>query len=669
MRRFARPARRGSLAAATALALAVTVAGPAAADPGPGAPLLTGWLPYWTTSASLASYSANADLFANVSPFWHEARKGATAGAITVYNHPLGQSTDSAMAALRAAGKKVIPTITDGTGKGYMAGVLADPATRTAHVEQLLALAQSRGYDGIDLDYEGFAWTDGQATWASTKPNWAAFVTELAGRFHQQGLVVTAAVPISTYWVYDHATLGRVLDGVRVMSYDYAVNTPGAIAPLDRVVQETRAMLVMVPGPKLVMGVPEYGRDWVLRITDAQGQAVTSSSCPTGTNTLKRVVEAKDTFTLTTLPGATVRRDPVKDELQVLYSRTYTGEGKTCTVYREAWLADPQSVFNRVRAVVAEGAAGAALWTVGGEHQGQWDALRYFTYSRGPVYWSTLTSGAYPVYGAILMRYSALGRGASALGQPTSGEVNGAVPGSRLNTFQGGVILWSPATNANEVYGAILARYRALGSETGRLGLPTTGELAGSTAGSRWNGFAGGRIYWSQATGAHEVYGAILWRYAVLGAEASPLRLPTGGERAAAVPGARVSDFQAGRILWSPATGAQEVYGAIFFRHLQLGGEAGVMGLPTTGERPGAVPGSRWNGFQGGRIYWSPTTGVHEVRGAILLRYLAMGAEASPLGLPISGEEAAPSPGWRISNFEHGAIYWSPSIGTWVVYR
>ena len=93
------------------------------------------------------------------------------------------------------------------------------------------------------------------------------------------------------------------------------------------------------------------------------------------------------------------------------------------------------------------------------------------------------------------------------------------------------------------------------------------------------------------------------------------------------------------------------------------------MGLPTTGERPGAVPGSRWNGFQGGRIYWSPTTGVHEVRGAILLRYLAMGAEASPLGLPISGEEAAPSPGWRISNFEHGAIYWSPSIGTWVVYR
>jgi uncharacterized protein with LGFP repeats len=165
------------------------------------------------------------------------------------------------------------------------------------------------------------------------------------------------------------------------------------------------------------------------------------------------------------------------------------------------------------------------------------------------------------------------------------------------------------------------------------------------------------------------VYGAILWRYAVLGSESSPLRLPTSGEQAAAVPGARVSNFQGGRILWSAGTGAQEVYGAILSRYLQLGGEGSILGLPTTGERPGAVPGSRWNSFQRGRVYWSSGTGAHEVYGAILARYLSMGAESSALGLPISGEEAAPSPGWRISNFQNGAIYWSPTNGTWVVYR
>lgn len=662
-----RKVRRLTMVGASALALVAT-ASPVAADPGP-APLLNGWMPYWSTATSLSSYTANADLFATVSPFWHDARAGSTAGSVVIVDHALGQSAATALAALRSKGKKVIATVTDGTAGGYMAGVLADPATRSAHVEQLLALAQTRGYDGIDLDYEKFAWTDGRASWATTKPNWAAFVTELADRFHQNGLVVTAAVPISPYWVYDHATLGRVLDGVRVMSYDYAVGAPGAIAPLNSVVAETRTMLTMVPGSKLIMGVPEYGRDWVIGIKDAKGQPTSAASCPTGTSTTTRTVLAKDTFAVTGLAGAVVRRDPVKDELQVRYSRTYSAGGKTCTVAREAWLADPQSVFDRLRAVVAEGAAGIALWTIGGEHPGQWDALRYFSKTRGPVYWSTLTTGAYPVYGAILQRYTALGRGASPLGQPISGEVNGAVAGSRLSNFQGGTIYWSAATNANEVYGAIRGRYRTLGAESGQLGLPTTGELAGKLAGSRWNGFAGGRIYWSLATGAQEVYGAILWRYAVLGAEASPLRLPTSGERAAAVQGARVSNFQGGRIFWSSATGAQEVYGAILLRYLQLGGEAAIMGLPTTGERPGAVPGSRWNGFRGGRIYWSGATGAHEVRGAILMRYVAMGAEASALGLPISGEEAAPSSGWRISNFEHGAIYWSPTNGTWVVYR
>ncbi|MCB9412117.1 MAG: hypothetical protein H6525_04615 [Actinobacteria bacterium] len=621
--------RRGGVRAACAAVLAlltgsigVVMPSSAAADPGVGQPLLSGWLPYWTTSSSLASYTANADLFANISPFWFDAQAGPTAGSVSIVAQPIGQSSAAAMAQLRAAGKKVLPAITDGTPRGYMAAVLQDPTTRAAHVEQLLELVRSGGFDGIDLDYEGFAFSDGTSTWNATKPAWAAFVTELAARFHANGLLVTAAVPTSPYWVYDFPTLGAVLDGVRVMTYDYSVARPGPIAPLDWVRRETQTMRTMIPSDKLIMGIPVYGRDWVRRTSTDQydislpdGRPATVADCPVGASFATRAVSAKDTYSVTAKPGATVTRNPVYGELQVRYSETLSGGGKTCVVNREAWLADPRSVDDRLRTVISAGASGAALWTVGGENSVQWETLRYFINSRGPIYWSPLTSGPYPVYGAILSRYQALGMESSILRLPTSAEMNAAVPGSRVNTFQGGRIYWSPATGAHEVYGAILGQYSSLGAETSVLGLPRTGELSGRVPGSRANVFARGAIYWSSTTGAHEVYGAILGRYWAMGGETSPL------------------------------------------------------GLPTSGEVSGRVPGSRVNTFTGGAIYWSPATGAHDVYGAIYQTYQRLGAESSRLGLPVTGEVNGEVAGWRVSNFTGGAIYWSPAYGTWVVYR
>lgn len=671
-------ARAGMVVAAAGVTVAALLgaAGPAAAEPAPGAPLLTGWMPYWSTDASLTSFRGNYDLFASVSPFWHGTAAGATPGSVAIVNHDIGATPSVVVAQLKATGRKVIPSITDGTGTGYMAGVLANPATRTAHVEQLLALVKSRGYDGIDLDYEGFAFSDGRDSWAATKPNWAAFVTELAARFHAEGLLVTAAVPYSAYWVYDHATLGRELDAVRIMTYDWSVSRPGPIAPITWVRQETTTMLGMVPAEKLIMGIPEYGRDWAARtasgdydIVDAAGKPATLDACPPTASVATRTVNAKDTYTLANRAGAVTTRDLTYDELKVRYAQTYSQGSKTCTVRREAWLADPQSVDNRLRAVISAGAAGAALWTIGGENPAQWDTLRYYTVSRGPIYWSPLTTGPYPVYGGILARYTAIGRENSPIGLPTSAEKPAAVPGSRTNDFQRGVILWSAGTGAHDVYGAILGKYRSMGGEAGQMGLPTSGEQAGVRPGVRFNTFQRGRIYWSGATGAQEIYGAILWRYAVLGADGSVLNVPTSGELAARLPGARVSNFVGGRIFWSSGTGAQEVYGAIGMRYAQLNSELSVLGLPTSGELAGAKPGSRYNTFQRGRIYWSGATGAHEVYGAILLKYLSMGAEASALGLPTSGEQPGGADGWRVSNFEHGAIYWSPISGAWVVYR
>src|SRR5207244_4144142 len=130
-----------------------------------------------------------------------------------------------------------------------------------------------------------------------------------------------------------------------------------------------------------------------------------------------------------------------------------------------------------------------------------------------------------------------------------------AASGGRYNTFQGGVIYWSLGTGAHEVHGAILAKWQSLGAEKSVLGFPTSDESAAN--GGRFNTFQGGSVYWSAATGAHEVHGAILAKWASLGYERSFLGYPTSDEYAFG--GGRRSDFQGGYILWTPQGGAQVV--------------------------------------------------------------------------------------------------------------
>jgi uncharacterized protein with LGFP repeats len=61
-------------------------------------------------------------------------------------------------------------------------------------------------------------------------------------------------------------------------------------------------------------------------------------------------------------------------------------------------------------------------------------------------------------------------------------------------------------------------------------------------------------VYWTPATGAHEVHGAILARWAALGWERSYLGYPVGDEYD--LPGGRRSDFERGSVTWDAATGA-----------------------------------------------------------------------------------------------------------------
>ena len=72
---------------------------------------MSGWLPYWTTAESVNSFVANADLFSDISPFWHNAAKSSSSpSGVTIQNNSLSSgSRASNLATLRGEVSQSFP--------------------------------------------------------------------------------------------------------------------------------------------------------------------------------------------------------------------------------------------------------------------------------------------------------------------------------------------------------------------------------------------------------------------------------------------------------------------------------------------------------------------------------------------------------------------------------
>lgn len=148
-------------------------------------------------------------------------------------------------------------------------------------------------------------------------------------------------------------------------------------------------------------------------------------------------------------------------------------------------------------------------------------------------------------------------------------------------------------------------------------------------------------------------YGAISLRYIAIGGENGPLGRCTGQE--AELDGGRVQEFANGSIYWTDQTGAWEVYGAIADKYTDLGGPSSAVGWPVSGELPTPNGIGRFNSFQEGNIYFAPA-GTFAVHGAIFDEWGRQGFENGRFGFPVSDEFEVPD--GRQVNFERGWIRW-----------
>lgn len=283
-------------------------------------------------------------------------------------------------------------------------------------------------------------------------------------------------------------------------------------------------------------------------------------------------------------------------------------------------------------------------------------------------YWQFEMTQAWPhMANALNIPEGDRGADCEPVGAIAEGINSGAIPSSVLGScvndqyavgdgvrqdFRGGSAYWSPATEARGLFGAINARYNELDGPAGWLGFPRTSERITPDGAGRYVHFENGSIYWHPATGAHAVPGDVFDAWADIGWEAGDLRYPTGPARQVA--GGTLQQFQGGYVLVNPQGEARWVRGVIAARYGELGTADSALGFPTSNER--LISGGAFQEFENGNLYWSPRTGAQMIfYGDIFNRWGETRWEQGPYGFPVADQADIPA-GGQVVEFENGTI-------------
>lgn len=175
---------------------------------------------------------------------------------------------------IEAAGRhSVLPILTltpfgaDGQFNNYLIHtVVQSEEAVDALIANLQAAVEEYGYAGVDVDFEYILAEDRDA--------FTAFVARLTEAMHSIGRQVSVALAPKQsanqqgllYEGKDYAGLGAAADYVLLMTYEwgYTYGPPMAVAPLNQVRRVVEYGASAIPAEKIMMGLPNYGYDWIL---------------------------------------------------------------------------------------------------------------------------------------------------------------------------------------------------------------------------------------------------------------------------------------------------------------------------------------------------------------------------------------------------------------------
>lgn len=290
---------------------------------------------------SLASFQRHASQIARVSPTW-----------FSMYDSLTIKGRIGAAIRRVAAGSGVAlhPLIKNANfDTQVMAGILAHPQHRATAAQTIAELVLREDFAGINLDFEG--------PFGRYQQHYVDLVAQIVDRLRPHGKPVTVNVvprlkPVGPWAApYDYEALGAIADAVFLMAYDYAIYSPGPIAPLWWVSEALDAARAQIPAARLVIGLSFYGRHWIVKHGSSSVYAVTQSQA-----------EALRTYS-----GAAVERPDGDATPRFSWS---DAQGMHVVHYE-----DGQSLIAKLQRALTAGVAGFSFWRLGQEKSTQWDVI------------------------------------------------------------------------------------------------------------------------------------------------------------------------------------------------------------------------------------------------------------------------------------------------------
>jgi spore germination protein YaaH len=146
------------------------------------------WMPYWAKASGTPMALAHLSTFNSLSPFAYEVEDD---GTIKDSMKLAADPWTTLIASSSAKKVKIIPSILWIHGDAIHT-VLSDKTSRTAHVDDIVAMVVRNNFDGIDIDYENKK--------SISKEAFSAFIKDLAVKLYKKNklLVCTTASRTNT---------------------------------------------------------------------------------------------------------------------------------------------------------------------------------------------------------------------------------------------------------------------------------------------------------------------------------------------------------------------------------------------------------------------------------------------------------------------------------------
>jgi len=244
---------------------------------------------------------------------------------------------------IRASGVKVMPLLSNNFREVWNGDavhrIITDPVKKERLISQVITLAKSRHFAGINLDFEELKETSDEY--------FNAFVQELSQRLHENGMLMTQDVsPFNDD--YNLKELSKYNDYIFLMSYDQheANSESGPVCAQKWIEATVNDAIKSIPAEKLVLCLAGFGYDWP---EEGIGKDVTYEEA------------------LSTAGEEEAKVDFDNDTYNVTYS--YDDDD---SVRHTVFFTDAATNFNTMRFAAEYGLAGVSLWRLGSEDPRLW---------------------------------------------------------------------------------------------------------------------------------------------------------------------------------------------------------------------------------------------------------------------------------------------------------